>query len=110
MQEENQWTAQLNPVGGQFAGTKHDQVVGVLAQVAFVSRIAQTADEARGGCCSAACAGQNRQDGEKERRREKRRRRSGRGSSTARTMKRDPGREMEGMVPKNGGETRTAPN
>lgn len=47
MQEGNQWTAQLNPVSGQFAGTKHDQVVGVLALVAFVSRIAQTADEAK---------------------------------------------------------------
>ncbi|KAK1245129.1 hypothetical protein MKX08_004758 [Trichoderma sp. CBMAI-0020] len=33
--------SQLNPEGGRFAGTKHDQVVGVLAQVAFVSRIAQ---------------------------------------------------------------------
>lgn len=61
MQERNQWTAQLNPVVGQFAGTKHDQVVGVLAQVAFVSRIAQAADEARGGY-NAACAGQNRQN------------------------------------------------
>lgn len=35
-----------------------------LAQVALVSRMAQTAGEADGGC-SAACAGQNRLNGEK---------------------------------------------